>query len=73
MGIWLPNEYGGQMAARLLDTVRVLDLSGGVTDTVSRLLADLGADVLEVEPPGGSPGRDDLPNARRREHPVRRA
>ena len=49
------------MAARLLDTVRVLDLSGGVTDTVSRLLADLGADVLKVEPPGGSPGRDDLP------------
>ena len=61
LGIWLPNEYGGQMAARLLDTVRVLDLSGGVTDTVTRLLADLGADVLKVEPPGGSPGRDDLP------------
>jgi crotonobetainyl-CoA:carnitine CoA-transferase CaiB-like acyl-CoA transferase len=49
------------MAARLLDAVRVLDLSGGVTDTVTRLLADLGADVLKVEPPGGSPARDDLP------------
>jgi crotonobetainyl-CoA:carnitine CoA-transferase CaiB-like acyl-CoA transferase len=49
------------MADRLLDAVRVLDLSGGVTDTVTRLLADLGADVLKVEPPGGSPGRDDLP------------
>jgi crotonobetainyl-CoA:carnitine CoA-transferase CaiB-like acyl-CoA transferase len=49
------------MAAGLLDEVRVLDLSGGVTDTVTRLLADLGADVLKVEPPGGSPARHDLP------------
>ncbi len=49
------------MPARLLDAVRVLDLSGGVTDTVTRLLADLGADVLKVEPPGGSPDRDDRP------------
>ncbi len=49
------------MATRLLDAVRVLDLSGGVTDTVTRLLADLGADVLKVEPPGGSPERHVLP------------
>ncbi len=49
------------MADGLLDAVRVLDLSGGVTDTVTRLFADLGADVLKVEPPGGSPARDDLP------------
>ncbi|BBX73431.1 CoA transferase [Mycobacterium shinjukuense] len=41
----------------LLDAVRVLDLSDGSADTVTRLLADLGADVLKVEPPGGSPGR----------------
>ncbi|WP_421845592.1 CaiB/BaiF CoA transferase family protein [Mycobacterium sp.] len=50
---------------RLLDAVRVLDMSGGVTggdtDTVTRLLADLGADVLKVEPPGGSLGREQLP------------
>jgi crotonobetainyl-CoA:carnitine CoA-transferase CaiB-like acyl-CoA transferase len=49
------------MTARLLDAVRVLDLSSGVTDTVTRLFADLGADVLKVEPPGGSPARHDLP------------
>jgi crotonobetainyl-CoA:carnitine CoA-transferase CaiB-like acyl-CoA transferase len=49
------------MAARLLDAVRVLDLSSGVTDTVTRLFADLGADVLKVESPGGSPARHDLP------------
>ncbi|MGB9224909.1 CaiB/BaiF CoA transferase family protein, partial [Mycobacterium sp.] len=49
------------MAEGLLDAVRVLDLSGGSSgenaDGVTRLLADLGADVLKVEPPGGSPAR----------------
>ncbi len=49
------------MPDRLLDAVRVLDLADGSSDTVTRLLADLGADVLKLEPPGGSPGRDVLP------------
>lgn len=49
------------MADRLLDTVRVLDLSTGDADAVTRLFADLGADVLKLEFPGGSPGRDALP------------
>jgi crotonobetainyl-CoA:carnitine CoA-transferase CaiB-like acyl-CoA transferase len=49
------------MAAGLLDAVRVLDLSSGSADAVTRLLADLGADVLKVEFPGGSMGRDELP------------
>ncbi|MGP0081312.1 CoA transferase [Mycobacterium sp.] len=50
-----------QMPDRLLDAVRVLDLSSGEADAVTRLFADLGADVLKVEPPGGSLGRDALP------------
>ncbi|MEB3030555.1 CaiB/BaiF CoA-transferase family protein [[Mycobacterium] nativiensis] len=41
----------------LLESLRVLDLAGGDADAVTRLLADLGADVLKVEPPGGSPAR----------------
>lgn len=49
------------MPDALLDEVRVLDMSAGPADTVGRLLADLGADVLKVEPPGGSPGRTALP------------
>jgi len=49
------------MADGLLDGVRVLDLSSGVADAVTRLFADLGADVLKVEAPGGSRGRDTLP------------
>ena len=45
----------------LLATVRVLDLGGAGSDGVGRLLADLGADVLKVEPPGGSADRRALP------------
>lgn len=46
---------------QLLASVRVLDLAADGADIVTRLLADLGADVLKVEPPGGSPGRGALP------------
>jgi crotonobetainyl-CoA:carnitine CoA-transferase CaiB-like acyl-CoA transferase len=49
---------------RLLGSVRVLDLSGDDGDAVTRLLADLGADVLKVEPPGGSPSRTRAPTLR---------
>jgi crotonobetainyl-CoA:carnitine CoA-transferase CaiB-like acyl-CoA transferase len=44
-----------------LAPLRVLDLSGRDAEAVTRLFADLGADVLKVEPPGGSPSRADLP------------
>jgi crotonobetainyl-CoA:carnitine CoA-transferase CaiB-like acyl-CoA transferase len=44
--------------------VRVLDLSGDAAAAVTRLLADLGADVLKVEPPGGSPSRTRPPTLR---------
>ena len=46
---------------QLLTSLRVLDLSGEDGDGVTRLLADLGADVLKVEPPGGSPSRTQPP------------
>ncbi len=45
----------------LLAPLRVLDLGGADADGVTRLFADLGADVLKIEPPGGSPARGDLP------------
>ena len=45
----------------LLASVRVLDLAHGDADAVTRLLADLGADVLKIEPPAGSPGRAEPP------------
>jgi crotonobetainyl-CoA:carnitine CoA-transferase CaiB-like acyl-CoA transferase len=50
--------------AGLLASLRVLDLSDDDADSVTRLLADLGADVLKVEPPGGSPSRTKRPTLR---------
>ena len=37
--------------------MRVLDLADGDGEAVTRLLADLGADVLKIEPPDGSAAR----------------
>src|SRR5215204_1992020 len=50
------------MSARLLQPLRVLDLGGAESDAVSRLFADLGADVLKIETPAGSPARQALPS-----------
>ena len=41
----------------LLASLRVLDLCDSDAEAATRLLADLGADVLKVEPPGGSAAR----------------
>lgn len=49
------------MSESLLASVRVLDLGGAESDGVSRLYADLGADVLKIEPPGGRADRQALP------------
>jgi crotonobetainyl-CoA:carnitine CoA-transferase CaiB-like acyl-CoA transferase len=40
----------------------VLDVGGAESHALGRLLADLGADVLIIEPPGGSPARRALPS-----------
>ena len=49
------------MTADLLAPMRVLDLGGAESDGVGRFFADLGADVLKIEPPGGSPARRAAP------------
>ena len=59
-----PRDDGRRVLADsepLLASLRVLDLCGPEGDLIGRLLADLGADVVKVEPPGGGPGRTDLP------------
>jgi crotonobetainyl-CoA:carnitine CoA-transferase CaiB-like acyl-CoA transferase len=46
----------------LLAELRVLDLCDGDADAVTRVFADLGADVLKVEPRGGNAGRSQRPS-----------
>ncbi|MCE2404424.1 MAG: CoA transferase [Dehalococcoidia bacterium] len=47
-----------QVAVKLLEGVRVLDVSRGIAGNfAARQMADLGADVILVEPPGGIPSR----------------
>ena len=47
------NDYG----PGLLAPYRVLDLTDGRGLLCGKMLADLGSDVVQVEPPGGSPAR----------------
>ena len=54
---------------RLLPPYRVLDLSGPEAVFCGKLLADYGADVVRVEPPGGDPSRTRGPFAGDREGP----
>ncbi len=53
---------GTNLTGVLLAELRVLDLCDGDADAVTRLFADLGADVLKVEPPGGNASRSQLPS-----------
>src|SRR5688572_28789902 len=41
----------------LLSDYRVFDVSGPLGFLTGKILADLGADVIKVEPPGGDPSR----------------
>ena len=43
--------------SRALDGIRVLDLSTALGEATGRVLADLGAEVIKVEPPGGCEAR----------------
>ena len=45
-------------APSALDDIRVLNLAGEIGQYCAKLLADLGADVIKVEPPAGDPARN---------------
>lgn len=51
------RDAGAEAADGCLLGLRVLDLTDESGHLAGRILADLGADVLKVEPPGGDPAR----------------
>ena len=57
--------------AELLRPYRVLDLTNELGELAGRILADLGADVLKIEPPGGDPARWRPPFYADAPHPER--
>lgn len=52
-----------------LHGIRILDLAGPWGQYAGKLLADLGADVIKVEPPAGDPGRQIGPFKDDQPHP----
>ena len=57
----------------LLENVRVIDLSQYIPGPLAtRQLADLGAEVIKIEPPGGDPMRNFMHNESRAPSPVYR-
>ena len=52
----MPDNTGA--AQMLLSPYRVLDLTDQRGLLCGKILADLGADVIQIEPPGGSPARE---------------
>ena len=58
-------------ASSALAHLRVLDLGGPSPQFAARLLGDLGADVIKIEPPGGDPLRRHAPFAGNTPDPER--
>ncbi len=56
---------------RLLEPYRILDLTDARGFLCGKLLADLGADVVKIEPPGGDPSRQFPPYYLGVPHPER--
>ena len=50
---------------------RVIDLTDDVGSLCGKVLGDLGADVIKIEPPGGDPARHTGPFYRDMPHPER--
>ena len=60
-----------QPPSQALEGVRVLELAGAEGEYCGKLLADFGAEVIKVEPPGGSPSRGEPPFVHDRPGPDR--
>jgi crotonobetainyl-CoA:carnitine CoA-transferase CaiB-like acyl-CoA transferase len=55
----------------LLDGIRILDFAEGAFSFAGKILADLGADVIKIERPGGEPGRRIGPFIQDHPHPEK--
>ena len=51
------TEHRGDAGSGALSHLRVVEIGDIPASYASRLLADLGADVIKVEPPAGDPNR----------------
>ncbi len=70
------TDRGGehQLAAGALDGIKVVELATMVSGPYcGKLLADMGADVIKVEPPEGDPSRQCGPFPKNETHPERSA
>lgn len=47
-----------------LSGIKVVEVAGGMSPYCGKLFADMGAQVILVEPPGGAASRDELPHIR---------
>ncbi|MDE2684750.1 MAG: CoA transferase [Chloroflexota bacterium] len=54
----IPGEISNTEPSLPLSGYRALDLAGPMGVYCGKLMADMGADVIKVEPPGGDPMRD---------------
>ena len=64
----MPGEGSGVSLTRMLSPYRVIDLTDERGVLAGQMLADLGADVIQVEPPTGSSGRGVAPFFAERPH-----
>ena len=63
------NAQGGIPSA--LSHIRIIEMGDIPASYATRLLADLGADIIKIEPPGGDPSRKLPPFAGGIEDPER--
>lgn len=67
----MDNGYDREDEPQMLSAVRVLDLTREEGYLCGRILGDLGAEVIKIEPPNGDPGRRFGPFYRDIPHPEK--
>ncbi|MDP2727202.1 MAG: CoA transferase [Dehalococcoidia bacterium] len=66
-----PSPSSPPQREGLLSPFRALDLAGELGFLCGKILGDLGADVIKIEPPGGDPGRNRGPFYQDQPHPEK--